>query len=319
MRWAVVGNSDNLAQRLFNGDKRALARALSKVERGAMEGQQLVAELFPASGNAHIIGVTGSPGTGKSTLVNALIRHWRSQGKRVGVVAVDPSSPYSGGAVLGDRIRMSEHTNDAGVFIRSMASRGTLGGLSRATGDAVTLLDAAGYDLILVETVGAGQSEVEIAKEAQTTVVVEVPGLGDDVQAIKAGLMEIADVFAVNKADHPRAQQTALGLRMMLDIANHAYLWKPPIVKTIATRGEGVDKLAEAIEQHRQFLAESGQLAQRQRKRASDELFRVLRRELFRQLRERVGDDYEAAVARIAAREQDPYSAARELLERPES
>jgi LAO/AO transport system kinase len=209
---------------------------------------------------------------------------------------------------------MGEHSGDSGVFIRSMASRGSLGGLARATGDMVTVLDAAGFDYVLVETVGAGQTEVEIAKEAETIVVVEVPGLGDEVQAIKAGLLEIADVFAVNKADHPQANQTALGLRMMMDIANKEYLWKPPVVKTIATRGEGLSDLADEILRHRAFLEERGLLAQRRRQRAADEFRRILRDELFNRLRAQVGGRYEEAIERIAARDLDPYSAAQALL-----
>jgi LAO/AO transport system kinase len=306
---------DNLAERTLAGDRRALARTLTRVEKGEAAGQQLVATLFPHSGKAHIVGFTGSPGTGKSTLVNAVIRTLRKAGKIVGVIAVDPSSPFTGGAVLGDRIRMNEHIHDDGVFIRSMASRGSLGGLSRATGDAVTVMDAAGFDYVLIETVGAGQSEVEIAKEAQTTVVVEVPGLGDEVQAIKAGLLEIADVFAINKSDHPQANQTALSLRMMMDIANHPYIWKPPIVKTVGTTGEGVAELVAEIHNHRTFLEQSGQLAQRQRQRAEEEFFRIVRRELFNRLKAATGSRYEDAIARIAAREIDPYTAANVLIE----
>lgn len=303
-----------LTEKLLAGDRRALARVLTRVESGGEEGQSLLAELFPHSGRAHIVGFTGSPGTGKSSLVSAITREFRRRGHRVGIIAVDPTSPFSGGAVLGDRIRMNEHSGDAGVFIRSMASRGSLGGLSRATGDAVTVMDAAGFDYVLVETVGAGQSEVEIAKEAQTTVVVEVPGLGDEVQAIKAGLLEIADIFAVNKADHPQANQTALGLRMMLDIANHPYIWLPPIVKTVATTGQGVVELADEVVRHRTFLEESGLLVQRQKQRAADEFYRALQRELFQRLRSQTGSRYDDYVARIAARELDPYSAAHALL-----
>ncbi len=306
---------DNLAERTLVGDRRALARTLTRVEKGDLAGHQLVASLFPHTGKAHIVGFTGSPGTGKSTLVNAVIRHLRKSGKLVGVIAVDPSSPFTGGAVLGDRIRMNEHIHDDGVFIRSMASRGSLGGLSRATGDAVTVMDAAGFDYVLVETVGAGQSEVEIAKEAQTTVVVEVPGLGDEVQAIKAGLLEIADVFAINKSDHPQANQTALSLRMMLDIAIRPYVWKPPIIKTIATTGEGIPELVREIQNHRTFLEESGQLALRERQRAEDEFFRIVRRELFNRLKAATGSRYDDAITRIVAREIDPYTAANTLIE----
>lgn len=306
---------DNLAERTLAGDRRALARTLTRVEKGDIAGQQLIASLFPHSGKAHIVGFTGSPGTGKSTLVNAVIRHLRKAGKVVGVIAVDPSSPFTGGAVLGDRIRMNEHIHDDGVFIRSMASRGSLGGLSRATGDAVTVMDAAGFDYVLVETVGAGQSEVEIAKEAQTTVVVEVPGLGDEVQAIKAGLLEIADVFAINKSDHPQANQTALSLRMMLDIAIRPYIWKPPIVKTVATTGEGISDLVTEIQNHRAFLETSGQLEARERQRVEDEFFRIVRRELFNRLKAATGSQYEDAISRIVAREIDPYTAATALIE----
>ncbi|MGH2541917.1 MAG: methylmalonyl Co-A mutase-associated GTPase MeaB [Ardenticatenaceae bacterium] len=306
---------NELAERVLAGDRRALARALTYVENGRADGHALLAALFPDTGKAHVVGLTGAPGTGKSTLVNAVIRVLRARDKLVAVVAVDPSSPFSGGAVLGDRIRMGEHSGDPGVFIRSMASRGTLGGLSRATGDAVTVLDAAGFDYVLIETVGAGQSEVEIAKEAQTTVVVEVPGLGDEVQAIKAGLLEIADIFAVNKADHPSATRTVLGLRMMLDIATKAYAWKPPIVKTVATTGQGVAELVDEIAHHRLFLKESGLLAQRRRERAADELHRTLRRELFRELRREAGARYDDYVDRIAERSIDPYTAARALIE----
>ncbi len=305
----------DLASKVLAGDRRALARVLTRVEKGDTEGRTLLATLFPHSGKAHIVGVTGSPGTGKSTLVNAVVRELRKRGNLVAVVAVDPTSPFSGGAVLGDRIRMSEHIHDDGVFIRSMASRGSLGGLSRATGDAVTVMDAAGFDYVLIETVGAGQSEVEIAKEAQTTVVVEVPGLGDEVQAIKAGLLEIADVFAINKSDHPQANQTALGLRMMLDIANRHYEWLPPIVKTIATSGQGVAELVDEIQRHHTFLEETGLLTERQRQRAGDEFYRILRRELFQRLKQAAGAEYDDYIARIAARDIDPYTAAAELID----
>jgi LAO/AO transport system kinase len=306
---------NDLAKKLLDGNRRALARILTRVENGQAEGQALLADLFPYSGKAHIVGFTGAPGTGKSTLVNAITREFRGRGKRVGIIAVDPTSPFSGGAVLGDRIRMSEHSGDKDVFIRSMASRGALGGLSRATSDAVTVMDAAGFDYVLVETVGAGQSEVEIAKEAHTTVVIEVPGLGDEVQAIKAGLLEIADIFAVNKADHPQANRTAQSLRMMLNIANHEYAWKPPIIKTVALTGEGVDKLADELIRHRNQLQESGDLIKRQRQRAADEFYRIVQALLFQRLLAQAGSRYDDYIARIAARDIDPYTAADELIE----
>lgn len=309
-----MSESEALIERLLDGDRRALARALSRVEAGGEAGRELLAALYPRGGNAHIIGFTGSPGTGKSTLVSAFTKVLRARGQRVAVLAVDPSSPFTGGAVLGDRIRMGDHAGDRGVFIRSMASRGALGGLARATSDAIALMDAAGFDAVLVETVGAGQSEVEIVKEAQTIVVVEVPGLGDEVQAIKAGLLEIADVFAVNKADHPQAHRTANALKMMLDIANYHYDWKPPIVKTVATTGEGIEKLADEVARHREYLIESGTLRKRNESRAAEEMARSLQRTLMKRLRDRAGDDYADWVARVAAREIDPHSAAEALL-----
>ncbi len=305
---------NDLAKKLLAGNRRALARVLTRVENGKPEGMALLADLYPHSGNAHLIGITGPPGTGKSTLVNAITRELRSRGKRVAIIAVDPTSPFSGGAVLGDRIRMSEHSGDAGVFIRSMASRGSLGGLSRATGDAMTVMDAAGFDYVLIETVGAGQAEVEIAKEAHSVVVVEVPGLGDDVQAIKAGLLEIADVFAVNKSDHPQANRTVMSLRMMLSIANHEYEWMPPIVNTIAITGEGVNDLVDELLRHRTYLEESGKLIARQRQRAADQFYRALEREWFKRLRAEAGNHYEAYITQITTRQLDPYTAATNLM-----
>ena len=305
---------NDLAKKLLAGNRRALARVLTRVENGKAEGRALLAELYPHSGQAYLIGITGPPGTGKSTLVNAITRELRQRGKRVGIIAVDPTSPFSGGAVLGDRIRMSEHSADRGVFIRSMASRGSLGGLSRATGDAATVMDAAGFDCVLIETVGAGQAEVEIAKEAHSVVVVEVPGLGDDVQAIKAGLLEIADVFAVNKADHAQANRTVASLRMMLSIANHEYEWKPPIVKTVAITGEGVNHLVDELFRHRAHLEQSGQLMARQRQRAADEFYRALEREWFKRLRAEAGDRYDKYITDITTRQLDPYTAASALM-----
>lgn len=307
---------NDLIERLLGGERRALARSLTYVESGGPEARELLTELYPSSGRAHIVGLTGAPGTGKSSLVNALTRVFRERQQTVAIVAVDPTSPFTGGALLGDRIRMRDHAGDPGVFIRSMASRGNLGGLARATGDVVTVLDAAGFDLILVETVGAGQVEVEIAREAHTTVVIEVPGLGDEVQAIKAGMLEIADIFAVNKADREGAQQTVLALRMMLDLDKQDNGgWKIPIIKTVATRGEGVPELAEAIEAHRAYLETSGEWYQRVRTRATEEFHRLVQRELMARLLARVGRErFDAVLDRLVAREIDPYTAAEEVL-----
>jgi len=332
--------SPDLAERVLTGDRRATARLITLIENNGPQARRMLAALFPHTGRAHIVGITGAPGTGKSTLVNELAKAYRhgDPAPRVGIIAVDPTSPFSGGALLGDRIRMRDLSGDPGVFIRSMATRGSLGGLARATSDAVKVLDAAGYEIVLVETVGAGQSEVDIAKAAHTTVVVEAPGLGDDVQAIKAGILEIADVFAVNKADRDGVEHTAMALEMMLDL-NHASrptvhhsvlmqvespaepadetpVWRPPICKTIATRGEGVPALLEAIKAHRAYLEETQTMALRERTRVEDELHGILGHLLMRRLMARVPPDELAhLVDRVVARELDPYSAAEILLQ----
>jgi LAO/AO transport system kinase len=337
---------------ILSGDRRALARLLTQIENAAPSAVGALAALFPHTGRAHRVGITGPPGTGKSTLVNELAKVWRRNGRPVAIVAVDPSSPFTGGAILGDRIRMRDLAGDPGVFIRSMASRGSLGGLARATGDVVNALDAAGFDVVLIETVGAGQTEVEIARTAHTTVVVEAPGLGDDVQAIKAGLLEVADVFVVNKADQPGAENTVRALRTSLDLANpaartwrggaHHHLtslpgfatpppeggaahgpgvggeaWLPPIVQTVALQGAGAADVVAAIERHRDHLRASGELARREREILTHELETRLRDALLAGLVARLGDGLvAAAVDKILAREIDPASAARELAER---
>lgn len=249
-----------LARRILGQERRAVARGLTWIESGSDQGRELVQTLFPEAGRAHVIGITGAPGVGKSTLVNQLALALRRGGQRVGILAVDPSSPYSGGAILGDRIRMQESVMDHDVFMRSLANRGHLGGLSRATFGAVTLMDAGGYDVILIETVGAGQSEVEIMKLAQTTVVVLAPGLGDDIQAIKAGILEIGQIFVVNKADRDGADHSVREIRGMLNLGLEHPDWYPPILKTVAERGDGVNELVEAIGQHYRYLAQSGSL-----------------------------------------------------------
>jgi LAO/AO transport system kinase len=260
----------DLVDRLLAGDRRAAAQLVTLMEDGGPSARDAIAALYPHTGRAHIVGVTGSPGTGKSTLVYELAKEFRARGRTVGIIAVDPTSPFSGGALLGDRIRMQKLSTDEGTFIRSMASRGQLGGLARATGDAIKVLDAFDRDLIMVETVGAGQSEVEIARAAHTVIVVDAPGLGDDIQAIKAGLFEIADIFVVNKADRDGAEKTYLTLQMMLDMgqASGARQWRPPLLKTIALQGEGSVLVADAVEQHLKHLVESGQLQTRRRRLA---------------------------------------------------
>lgn len=252
-------DADALKAAIRSRHKRAIARGLTYVERGSEIGKDLVRELFSAAGRAQVVGITGAPGVGKSTLVNRLALTLRTTGARVGILAVDPSSPFSGGAILGDRIRMQDSVMDEGVFMRSLATRGHLGGLSRATFGAVTLLDAAGFDYILIETVGAGQSEVEIMQLAHSTIVVLAPGLGDDIQAIKAGILEIGQIFVVNKADRDGADHTARQIRGMLTLGLEHPDWFPPILKTVAETGEGVEALVDSIQSHRQYLDQSGQ------------------------------------------------------------
>lgn len=310
-----------LIERLLTGDRRAIARLITIIENDRAEAQEALAALYPHTGRAHIVGVTGAPGTGKSTLVNELAKAYRKRGRTVGIIAVDPTSPFSGGALLGDRIRMRDLSGDQGIFIRSMATRGSLGGLARATADVIKILDAAGYQTIFVETVGAGQAEVDIAKTAHTTIVVEAPGLGDDIQAIKAGITEIADIFVVNKADREGADSTALALEMILDLDHLSHLssrghrWRPPICKTIALHGEGVGAVVRAIEQHAAHLHESGEMGPRERERIEAELRNMISQEMarrfFKQVDERVVEDL---VDRIARRELDPYSALVMLL-----
>jgi LAO/AO transport system kinase len=306
-----------LVERVIAGDPRAVARAISRVEDGRAEGDDLVRALFPRTGHAYLIGVTGPPGAGKSTLVDQLIRRFRRDGVTVGVLAVDPTSPFSGGAVLGDRLRMASHAGDTGVFIRSMATRGHLGGLSRATADAALVLDAAGTDLVVIETVGVGQAEVDIVRTADVSIVTLVPGTGDEVQALKAGIMEIADIFVVNKADREGSDRLAAAVNATLSLRMAgAEEWRPPVVQTVATSGLGTDELVAEIARFR----EASKPAERARRRLRGE------HRLRERLAERAVDYLEhhvlaaselaAIVDRIEARELDPYSAADELLER---
>ncbi len=341
-----MGNSrrlepiNDLVERALNGDRRSLSRLISRVENGGPDSWGALSTIYPRTGRARIIGVTGAPGTGKSTLVGEIAKFSRKNqpDQKVGIVAVDPTSPFSGGAVLGDRIRMRDLSGDEGVFIRSMATRGSLGGLARATTDVVKVLDACGYDLILIETVGAGQSEIDIARTADTVIVVEAPGLGDEVQAIKAGILEIADVLCVNKADRDGVQSTINALHAMLDLgtaakgtlhhgvlmaasapsATSAERWRPPIVKTIAAEGKGIDELMAAVEQHQAYLTAHPDGQQRARLRAAIELETVLREALLNRLLASVGAGrVDRAIEQIAARTIDPYTAAEQLLRWP--
>jgi LAO/AO transport system kinase len=303
---------------LLAGRRRAIAQAITLVETGGPTARDLLRAIYPQTGQAHIVGVTGAPGAGKSTLVSALVRLLRQRGERVGIIAVDPSSPFSGGAVLGDRIRMQALSGDEGVFIRSMASRGRLGGIARATADAASLLDAAGFTCVLIETVGVGQGEVEIARTAQTTVVVEAPGMGDDVQAIKAGILEVADVLVVNKADRPGADVTLRQLRAMLHLGHgHDAGWQPPVLPVVATSGEGIAALADALAAHRSHLQQADTAHPGVIARAERELLAALHELALEQVRAKLGAaGYATLVGRIARHEIDPYSAADEALGR---
>ncbi len=299
-----------------DGDPRALARLVSLVEDSSPQLRSIMQAIASATGQAHVVGLTGSPGVGKSTLAGALVRHYRDHDHRIGVLAVDPSSPFTGGALLGDRVRMQEHATDDQVFIRSMATRGHLGGLAQATPQALRILDAVGFDVVLVETVGVGQAEVEIASLADTVLVVVAPGLGDSIQAAKAGILEIADVFAVNKSDRPGSQEVIRDLRTMLAMASYGPSdWKPPLVPIAAATGAGIGDLAAAIDRHRYWLGASGRLLDRRRARTREEVSAIA----LGQLRQRAGQlpgasRLDELAERVCAGKLDPYSAADELI-----
>jgi LAO/AO transport system kinase len=313
-----VNEITSLVESLLAGRSRPLAQAISLVESHDPRAVRLLGELYPETGKARIIGITGSPGAGKSTLVSALAKHYRKLEKRVGIIAVDPTSPFTGGAILGDRIRMTDLYTDRGVFIRSMATRGFLGGLANATNDVVDILDAAGFDIVLVETVGVGQDEVEVVRTVQTNVVVLVPGMGDDIQAIKAGIMEIGDIFVVNKADRPGADKTVNEVTMMMSLVEEHAAWVPPIVKTVASRSEGIVDLADAIDRHFEYLAASGELDRRNRDR--------VRIRIETQLKERFMDrvigetiergEYEDLLEDVLRKRNNPHDAAESVIAR---
>jgi LAO/AO transport system kinase len=303
-------------ERIVAGDTRAVARAISKVEDVSKDASQLMKKIFPLTGKGLIVGITGAPGAGKSSLVDKLAQRYRQQGERVGIVAVDPSSPFSGGAILGDRIRMQTLGLDQGVFIRSMATRGNLGGLARTTVDAVSILDAAGYSKIIIETVGVGQDEVEVVKAADVSVVVLVPGMGDDIQAIKAGIMEIGDVFVINKADRDGVDSTEKELEALLSLATREDGWHPPIVKTIATENKGIQELAAAIESYRAFFTQVKSGDGRRRAIARWRILELLRERLVLQTLEAdsASEKLDRLAGEVASRQRDPYSAVEELM-----
>lgn len=329
-----------LTKSVLEGNRLALARLLTQVENDSAEGRSALADLFPHTGKAHLIGVTGAPGTGKSSLVNQLALHYRkSENTRLAIIAVDPSSPFTGGAVLGDRVRMRDLAGDHGIFIRSMASRGSLGGIAQTTASLAQVFDAAGFDIVVIETVGAGQSEVDVARLAHTTIVVEAPGLGDDIQAIKAGILEIADILVVNKADRPGVENTERALRSTLELAHPARrvfrhhgqdmqvdetsstqaennnLWIPPIHKTISTEGKGISELAESIAKHVAHLRQSGDWAARDRARLGSEMEALLRESLMNQFMRSVQQqDYHEVIQQVLSRKLSPYEAVKSLL-----
>ena len=311
-------NLHTITQGILAGKSRPLAQAITLVESHDPRAAALLAELYPETGRARIIGITGSPGAGKSTLVAAMARHYRAQEKRVGIIAVDPTSPFTGGAILGDRIRMADLYTDRGVFIRSMATRGFLGGLAKATNDAVDILDAAGFDVILVETVGVGQDEVEVVRTVQTNLVVLVPGMGDDIQAIKAGIMEIGDIFVVNKADRPGADKTVTEVTMMMSLVEEHGDWVPPIIKTVASKSQGIAELDEAIVKHYEYLAASGELDRRNRDRVRIRVETQLKERFMERL---IGgtiprEQYEDLLEDVLRKRNNPHDAAEEVLGR---
>jgi LAO/AO transport system kinase len=337
------GEAGAIAERVLGGDIRAAARLMRALDDGQPWAVDALRELFPHTGRAQVIGLTGSPGAGKSSLTNQLIRHYRKQGKTVGVVAVDPTSPFTGGAILGDRIRMQDHALDPGVFIRSLATRGALGGLSRATSDVIRVMDAMGKDVILVETVGVGQDEIDIASLAHTTIVVVVPGMGDDIQAIKAGILEVADVFAINKSDREGVDRIERELKAMLELREHTHhpvdhdalhrftessapalttddpTWFPPIVRTIAVRNTGIDELGAAVAQHRAHLEAEGKLAVREAVRARTEFLALLREKVLESALarlEREEGQLDELAGRIARHEADPYALVEDVAAR---
>lgn len=308
----------DLVKELLSGSRLALARAITAVESEYDNAVDIMKAIYPKTGRARILGITGAPGAGKSTLTDKLVKQYLAQGKKIGIVAVDPTSPFSGGAILGDRIRMNDLTLNENVFIRSMGTRGSLGGLSRKTADVVKLMDAFGMDLVIIETVGVGQSEVDIVKNADSTLVVLVPGLGDDIQAIKAGILEIGDIFAINKADRDGCDKLNVEIEMMLDLDSRELAWRPPIKRTIASKDEGVDELVEALNEHFEFLEDSGELAERRKDRTRNEIITMINEQIGRYVSEIIAssDDFNSQVEAVHNRLGDPYTVVNGVMEK---